>query len=74
MNFSPVNIMGTMPEIYLTVLGCLLFLMEPFVPAKKRSLLGVFAIFSLVFAMIATFGLNGKGLPLYQGLYIVDPF
>ena len=74
MNFSPVNIMGTMPEIYLTVLGCLLFLMEPFVPAKKRSLLGVFAIFSLIFAMIATFGLNGKGLPLYQGLYIVDPF
>ncbi len=74
MNFSPVNIMGTMPEIYLTVLGSILLLMEPFVPKEKRSWLGLFAIASLIFAMIATFGLNGKGLPLYQGLYIVDPF
>lgn len=74
MSFSAVNILGTMPEIYLTFFGCVLLILETIVPKEKRSWLGYFTILALVFAMIASIGLNGKGLPLYSGLYIIDPF
>ncbi len=74
MSFSLVNILGTMPEIYLTFFGCIILILDTMVPNEKRSWLAYFTIASLVFAMIASYGLNGKGLPLYQGLYIIDPF
>ncbi len=74
MSFSAVNILGTMPEIYLTFFGCILLILETMVPKEKRSWLAYFTIIALVFAMVASIGLNGKGLPLYSGLYIIDPF
>lgn len=74
MSFSLVNILGTMPEIYLTFFGCVILILETMIPNEKRSWLAYFTIASLLFAMIASYGLNGKGLPLYQGLYIIDPF
>ncbi len=74
MSFSLVNILGTMPEIYLTFFGCVILILDTMIPNEKRSWLAYFTIASLIFAMIASYGLNGKGLPLYQGLYIIDPF
>ena len=74
MSFSLVNILGTMPEIYLTFFGCVILILDTMIPNEKRSWLAYFTIASLLFAMIASYGLNGKGLPLYQGLYIIDPF
>ena len=74
MSFSAVNILGTMPEIYLTFFGCILLILETMIPKEKRPWLAYFTIIALVFAMVASIGLNGKGLPLYSGLYIVDPF
>ena len=74
MSFSAVNILGTMPEIYLTFFGCILLILETMVPKEKRPWLAYFTIIGLVFAMVASIGLNGKGLPLYSGLYIIDPF
>jgi len=63
-----------MPEIILTFLGCLIFVVDPFVSKENKAFLGWLGLAGLIIAIFYSLGLWGKDEIIFSGMYAVDNF
>jgi NADH-quinone oxidoreductase subunit N len=68
------NMSLLMPEILLTVLACLIFIVDIFVSKENKSILGWLGIAGLIGIIFYSFGLWGKNEVVFSGMYAVDKF
>ncbi len=69
-----VNLFAIMPEIAMTVLVCLVILVDLFVPQRRKALLGLLTLFGVVVTGLLTLPLIGMEASLFSDMYRVDSF
>ncbi|VAX26168.1 NADH-ubiquinone oxidoreductase chain N [hydrothermal vent metagenome] len=62
------------PEITLTVVACILLMLEVFASKKGKDMLAYVALGGVLVAAILTHNLNGQSFGAFSGLYAVDNF
>ena len=68
------NMSLIMPEILLTVLACLIFVVDLFVSKENKALLGWLGVAGLLIVILNCFGLWGTNEVIFSGMYTVDNF
>ncbi len=69
-----INLFAIMPEIAMTVLVCLVLLVDLFVPQRRKALLGLLTLFGVVVTGLLTLPLIGMEADLFSDMYRVDSF
>jgi NADH-quinone oxidoreductase subunit N len=69
-----VNLFAIMPEISMTVLVCLVILVDLFVPQRRKALLGLLTLFGVIVTGLLTLPLIGMEASLFSDMYRVDSF
>lgn len=68
------NLKLLMPELVLTFLGCLIFIVDPFISKENKSFLGWLGLAGLMVAIFYSLGLWGRNEIIFSGMYAVDKF
>jgi len=73
-DFQPAHLILALPELYLTVMVCVVLLVDVFAGPKNRGLSATFTQFTLVLgaALTAFFSRPAERTVIFDGLYIAD--
>lgn len=70
----PLDISSILPELILTVLVCLIFVIDLFTPKSKKSWVGLFALLGIIAALIATVSMTGSTKLSFTNSWSVDSY
>ncbi len=68
------SLIAVLPELILSVLACLLFVLDPFVPRDRKTGLGYFALGSLLLSALSLIPLWGSNLTAFNGMITLDSY
>lgn len=74
METPSIRLIAILPELILAVLGCLLFVLEPFVPKEKKEWLGYFSVGALILSALSAIPLFGEDISTFNGMISLDAY
>ncbi len=73
-SFPVPNIYAIIPEILMTALGCFLLIFDLFIPKDRKRIVGIVALFGIVFIALFTLSYIGKYYVTFSGMFVLDGF
>lgn len=67
-------VLAILPESILSLLACLLFVIEPFVRKERKEWVGYFALFSLLCTALSLVPLCGRKVTAFSGMILLDDY
>ncbi len=74
MGNSLYSLFAILPELILAVAACAIFLMEPFIPKEKRSIMAYFSLGALILSGLSLFLLCGENISAFNGMIVIDAY
>ncbi|MGB9668432.1 MAG: NADH-quinone oxidoreductase subunit N, partial [Thermosulfidibacteraceae bacterium] len=68
------DITAIIPEVIALIIGCLILLIDPFIPKQKKRLNGYIALFGFVVLFFVTLSYLGKSIVTFFDMFSVDNF
>lgn len=68
------DVSAIIPEIIALIIGCLILLVDPFIPREKKNISGYLALVGYVVLFVVTLGYIGKSIVTFFDMYSVDNF
>ena len=74
MFFSAADIFAVLPEMVISGMACLLLLVDLAVPQRKKGLVALLSVISVLAAAFLTFSLTGVDTKAFSGTFVLDDY
>ncbi|MFQ5455691.1 MAG: NADH-quinone oxidoreductase subunit N [Nitrospirota bacterium] len=73
-NIPVPNLIAILPEIILSVLACVVLIVDLFIPKEKKYMVGIISLIGVIFTLIISFTLIGRNITTFSEMVILDGY